>query len=144
MLFTFILTRTFHYRCADISCQARSQNYELRPVASSCLSLRPSVRPSFGPYGTIRLQLDGFFCEIWYLVFFVKTAEKIQDSLKSDKNKGYFTWRLLDIFIISRSVLHRMRNVSGERCRENQNTYFVFNNFLPKIVPFMRKCGKML
>jgi len=23
-------------------------------------------------------------------------------------------------------------------CTENQNTYFIFNNFLPKIVPFVR------
>jgi len=30
-----------------------------------------------------------------------------------------------------------MRNIS-DKCIENQNTRFVFNNFLPKIVPFMR------
>jgi len=35
-----------------------------------------------------------------------------------------------------------MRNVSDKSCRENQNTHFVFSNFFPKIVPFMRKCGK--
>ena len=33
------------------------------------------------------------------------------------------------IFLISRSFLPRMRNVSGKSCRENQNTRFVFNNF---------------
>jgi len=27
---------------------------------------------------------------------------------------------------------------SDKICRENQNTYFMFNNFSPKIVPFMR------
>ena len=32
-------------------------------------------------------------------------------------------------FIISRSVLLRMKNVSEKLCRKNQNTYFVFNNF---------------
>jgi len=33
-----------------------------------------------------------------------------------------------------------MRNVSDKRCRENQNTHFVFSNFFffPKILPFMR------
>ena len=31
--------------------------------------------------------------------------------------------------IISRSVLLRMKNVSGKNCRENQNTHFVFTNF---------------
>jgi len=40
--------------------------------------------------------------------------------------------------IISRSVLLRMRNVSDKSCRENRNTHFVFNNFFPKTVPFMR------
>ena len=43
------------------------------------------------------------------------------------------------IFVImSRSVLLRVRNVSGKISRENQNTHFVFSNFFPKIVPFMR------
>ena len=46
-------------------------------------------------------------------------------------------------FIISRSFLLRMRNVSDNSCRENQNTHFLFSNlFFPKIMPFMRKCGK--
>jgi len=32
-----------------------------------------------------------------------------------------------------------MRNVSDKSCRENQNTHFVFSNFIfSKIVPFMR------
>jgi hypothetical protein len=41
--------------------------------------------------------------------------------------------------ITSRSVLLRMRNVSGKKktCTENQNTHFVFSNIFPKIVPFM-------
>jgi len=38
-----------------------------------------------------------------------------------------------------------MRNASGKSYRENQNPHFVFNNFFfPIIVPFMRKCGKIL
>jgi len=31
--------------------------------------------------------------------------------------------------IISHSVLLRMRNISYKRCRGNQNTHFVSNNF---------------
>ena len=34
----------------------------------------------------------------------------------------------LHFFIISRSYLLRMRNVSDKCCRENQNTHFVFSN----------------
>jgi hypothetical protein len=40
-------------------------------------------------------------------------------------------------FVISRLIL-RMRNVSGKSCRKNQTAHFMFNNFFPKIVPFMR------
>jgi len=41
-------------------------------------------------------------------------------------------------YIICRSVLLKMRNVSHKRYRENQNTNFKFNNVLRKFVPFMR------
>jgi len=45
------------------------------------------------------------------------------------------------LLIIPRSVILRMRNLSGKSCRENQNTHFIFNNslsFFPsKIVPFV-------
>jgi hypothetical protein len=44
--------------------------------------------------------------------------------------------------IVSRLILLRMRNGSDKSCRENKKTHFVFSNFSPKIVPFMRKCGK--
>jgi len=40
--------------------------------------------------------------------------------------------------IISRLFLLRLRNVSDKSCGANQNTHFVFNNFFPEIVPFMR------
>ena len=36
---------------------------------------------------------------------------------------------LYTFFIISRSVLLRMRKVSDESCGENQNTHFIFNFF---------------
>jgi len=36
--------------------------------------------------------------EIIHLNIFRKSVEKIQVSLKSDKNTGYFTWRPIYIF----------------------------------------------
>ena len=39
--------------------------------------------------------------------------------------------------IISHSVSLGMRNVSDKRGTENQNLYFMFNNFFPKIVLFI-------
>ena len=38
--------------------------------------------------------------EIWYLSIFRKYVEKIPVSLKSDKNKGHFTWRPVYTFLI--------------------------------------------
>ena len=35
----------------------------------------------------------------------------------------------IHFFIITRSVLFRMRNVSDKSCRENQNTHLVFSNY---------------
>jgi hypothetical protein len=37
-----------------------------------------------------------------------------------------------------------MRNVLDKICTENRNTHFMFNNFLPKIVPFMTTWKNML
>ena len=112
---------------------ARSQNCEKRLLASSCLFARPSVRmEQLGSHWTD-------FPEIWYLRIFRKTLQKIQVSLKSDKNNEYFTWRPIHIFIISRSVLLRMRDVPEKKsCRGNHNTYFLFGTFFSKIVPFLR------
>jgi hypothetical protein len=50
------------------------------------------VRPSFSPHGTTRLQLEEF-SQNFIFGYFKKSVEKIQVSLKSEKNNGYFTWR---------------------------------------------------
>jgi hypothetical protein len=42
-----------------------------------------------------------------------------------------------DLFIISRWIIVKMRNVSDKSCGENHNTHFMFNNF-SDIVPFIR------
>ena len=110
----------------DTSYEERLQNCEKRLLASSCLSVRPYDCPSVRP--SIRMgQLGSHwtdFHEILYLSIFRKSVEKIQVSLKSNKNKGYqYTF-----LIISRSVLLRMRNVSDESRRENYNTHFVSSN----------------
>jgi hypothetical protein len=99
-----------------------------------------SACPSIRPHGTSRLQLDGFS---WNLIFenFRKAVEKIRVLLESDKNNGYCMWRPLYVFIISRSVLLRMRNVSGKLYKQYQNI-FSFQYFFSTIIRFMRKCGK--
>jgi len=106
-------------------------------IISSVMSVRLSVRmEQFRSHWTD-------FHEIWCLMIFGKSAKKIQVSLKSDKNKGYFTWRPIYIFIISRSFLLEWE-IFSEKRRENRNRHFVFSNFSSEIVPIMRKCGKVL
>jgi hypothetical protein len=48
------------------------------------------------------------------------------------------------MMMISRWIIHRMRNLSDKSFRESQNKRFMTNNFFTKIVPFMRQCGKRL
>jgi len=54
------------------------------------------VCPS-GRIEQLQFQLTVFH-EILYLSIFRKSVEKIQSSLKSDKNNGYFTRRHLYIY----------------------------------------------
>ena len=44
--------------------------------------------------------------------------------------------------MISHSILLRMRNVSNKSCRENQNTYLMFNFFSPKNHAIIDNVGK--
>jgi hypothetical protein len=37
---------------------------------------------------------------------------------------------------MSRSFIHRMRNVSDEVCRENQTTHFVFSKFFENLAVY--------
>jgi len=55
------------------------------------------------------------FHEIWYVSIFRKPVEKIQVSLTSDKNNGYFTWTVM---YNSHAVILRMRRVSEKPRRE--------------------------
>jgi hypothetical protein len=57
----------------------------LKATISFVMSVCPSVWNNSAPTGQISMKFD-----IW--VFF-EIVEKIQVSLKSDKNNGYFTWR---------------------------------------------------
>ena len=65
-----------------------------------------------------------YFHDIWNLAIFGKSVEKIQVSLKSDKNNGTLHKNQYTFLIISSSVLLRMRNVSDKSFRENRNTHF--------------------
>ena len=70
-------------------------------------------------------------------LFFGKSAEKMKGLLKSDKNNGTLHEDQHTFFIVSRSVLLRMRNVSEEICKENQNTFYLQQIFPQNIMPLM-------
>jgi Fe-S oxidoreductase len=102
-----------------------------------CLSVCPvvlqSAWKSSAPTGRIFMKFH-----VWGF-FFQKSAERIQVLLKFDKNNGHFLedLRMYIYDNISLNLL-RMKNVSDKSCRENKNTHFIFNNFFPKIVLFVR------
>jgi hypothetical protein len=70
------------------------------------------------------------FHEIWYFSIFQNSVEKIEISLKSDKNQGYFTWRSILIFDLSYQFFLEWETFQVNVCRKNQNTHFVFSIFL--------------
>jgi len=70
-------------------------------------------------------------------VFSEYLSKHIQVSLQSDKNNGTLHADQYTFLIIACLFLLRMRNVSDKICGQNRNTLFVFNNFFPKIVPFV-------
>jgi hypothetical protein len=41
------------------------------------------------------------------------------------------------------AIFLEWKNTLDESCTENRNTHFIFHNSLPKILPFMRQCGKI-
>jgi hypothetical protein len=71
--------------------------------------------------------------EIWYLSIFRNLVENSQVSLKPDKNNWY--WRPIYIFDYVLLICIYNENYFRQNCRQNQNTYFTFNN-----VFFFKSC----
>jgi hypothetical protein len=137
-------------------------------VSFACLSVCLSTRP----HGITLFPLD-VFSEIRYSLVFLKKKKlfrifkfdynptRITGTLhedictrwfKYDRDKLWLVYTQIipvifeppcTFMTISRWILLKMRNVLGKSCRESQNTHFMFYNSFPKIVPFMRCCGKI-
>ena len=95
----------------------------------------PSVRQS------VRMEKPGShwtdFDEISYLRILRRSVDKIQVSLKSDKNNGYFTLR--PMYIYDSILLNSLNNEYFKHIyRECRNTHFMIKNVFLKIVPFIR------
>jgi hypothetical protein len=106
--------------------QPRSQNKKKRPLASSRLFVRA--------HGANRLPLERF-SYIW--VFFENVLRKFQFH----SNPSRITGTLHEdqyTFMISRSVLIRMRNVPEKVSTETKTHILSSITFFFRIVPFMR------
>jgi len=119
-------------KLGDVFVRCVQENFEKRLLASSCLSVRPSVRiEKFCSHWTD-------FYEICWGGFFEKLSRKIKFHENRTRITGTLHEHQNTFLIISRSVLLTTRNVSDQNCKENQNTYFVFDNIFWKILSFMR------
>jgi len=82
---------------------------------------------------SVRMEQLGFhwmdFHEIWYWRTFLNSIEKIQVSLKSDKNKGHFTWRPIFIFLYLAHFFLEWEMFPKKVVEKIKNTYFVFSTF---------------
>ena len=106
--------------------EVRSQNCAQWLLTSSCPSVRPSVRME--QLGSHRTD----FHEIWYFRICQNLSKNFNIHYKLKRISYTLHEDLCTFMIISRWILLRMRNVSDESCRENQNTfcvkYFFFEN----------------
>jgi hypothetical protein len=121
------------YRIGFISMFARFRKW-LLSSSHVCVSLCPSAQTP-----ALMEQLDShwtYFHEMWYFTIFRKSVHKIQISVISYKNNGYFTRSPIYVFNHI-SFISSLKNVCDKRCREKRNLRLIFSNFLLKIVPFV-------
>ena len=97
----------------------------------SWMSVRPSAKNNSARMGRIFMKLD-----TWEFAKYLSKNFNFHSSLTGITATLFED--LCTFLIISRSFLFRMRNFSDNSFRENQNKRFMFNNFFPKIVIFIR------
>ena len=83
------------------------------------VSVYPSARNNSDRIERVFVKFDSFF--------FRKFVEKIQPSLKSDKNNGYFTRRPMYIYNNISLNYSYIEKCFSKCCRENKKKHFVFN-----------------
>ena len=88
-------------------------------LASSC----PSVRP----HGTAGLPLNGFWLNLTFESF-LKSIEKIQILVKSEKNNGTLHEDVFTFVTVSRWIIYKLRNVSSNCRRESRYICFMSDN----------------
>ena len=111
----------FIYIFVYLFIEERSQNYETRLLASSCLSLYVSaVHPSVCPHGTTRLPLNGF---LWNFIFedFSKDCRENPSFIKIWQTY----WRITHSYIAELILEWEMFQTKAV---EKIKTHFMFDN----------------
>jgi hypothetical protein len=100
-------------------------------LASSCLHVRPSAWDNSALTGRIFMRFDVY-------VFLETLSKKFKFH--------YSIHKMYIFFIVSRSLLLRMKNVLEENCWENRNTRFMFSNtiFFSEILLQIRNVDSLL
>ena len=124
-----------------------SQNCEKRELVTSCLSVCLSVCLPFRPSVCQPVCPSAWNNSAATRRIFVKFGKWVHLEIETRIFKFRLKLRrvtrtlhddLCTFMTISRWTLIRMRNILDKICRQNQNKHFAFNNFFPKMVPFMR------
>jgi hypothetical protein len=99
------------------------------------MSVRSSVHMELGSHWT-------YFNGIWYLRTFSKICRENQGFIYNlTRTTGTLHGDLWTFMIITSSIFHGMRSVSAKVVKKFK-THFL-HKFFPKIVPFMKQCGKI-
>ena len=77
-----------------------------------------------------------------FWAFFENLSRKFKFLSNPTKITGTLHENVFTFITISHYVLLTLRNVLDKSCRKNQNTHFMFNNFFPKVAPFMKNVEK--
>ena len=115
--------------------------YVKLPFSGAFVKLRKAtisfnISLSVSPHWTTWLPLNGFSCsDIWG--FFENLSRQFKLHYNLTRITGTLHEDLCTFVVIPRWILPRLRNVSDKRCRKNQNTHFMFNDF------FIRKSCRL-
>ena len=101
-----------------------------------CLSVRQFAWNKSAPTGRI-------FTKFHISEFFLKSVEKIQASLKSEKNSGYVTWGSVYSYDNVSVLSYQNEKCFRHMFVEKMKTHFRFNFFLQKSCRLWRKRDKI-
>jgi hypothetical protein len=106
---------------------------------SVCMSVRPSAQNNSAPAGLIFMKFD-------IRVFLENLSRKLKFHQNMTRITSTLHEDLCTFIVVYRWIFLGMINVSDNSRRENQNTLFIFNNFIFRksfrLWDNMGKCGR--